>query len=153
MNLRINNCIEPRNLSDQISSDKKQAGFIYFDSKEPWPDNEERRNERLPDDWQLRNGKLIVKQSRKKYLPKPLYIDSSGIVSYEGLKCHFFSSPFRFCPSCGVSYGFREFSDFAKLSTLSSEGTKHMQLTVLTLSAILSLRDEVSIEKFRKEKY
>ena len=66
------------------------------------------------------------------------------------MKCHFFPSPFRFCPSCGVAYGFREFSDFAKLSTLSSEG-RSTATTILALSSIRSLKKEISIKDDAKK--
>lgn len=143
--------VEPRALNEQITLDKKQPGFIYLSSSDPWPDDEEQRNEKLPDDWtEVRGGKLVVRQGRKKYLPRAVYIESTGEVSNDGMKCHFFPSPFRFCPSCGVSYGFREHSDFAKLSTLSSEG-RSTATTILTLSAIRSLRKEESIRSDAKK--
>uniref|UniRef100_A0A7V2ZKH8 DEAD/DEAH box helicase n=1 Tax=Ignavibacterium album TaxID=591197 RepID=A0A7V2ZKH8_9BACT len=143
--------IEPRALNEQISLHKKQPGFIYLDSSNPWPDDEQKRNEKLPDDWtEIRNGKLVVRQSRKEYLPKIIYVETTGEISNDGMKCYFFPSPFRFCPSCGVSYGFREHSDFAKLSTLSSEG-RSTATTILTLSAIRSLRKEESIRSDAKK--
>lgn len=143
--------VEQRFLKDSISTKAKKAGFLYVNTMDPWPDNEEARNDRLPDDWlEFKNGKSIVKQSRKKNLPSPIYVGTDGKISTDGIKMHFIESPFRFCLHCGVSYGFRERSDFAKLATLSSEG-RSTATTILTLSSILALKDELSLhERARK---
>ena len=53
----------------------------------------------------------------------------------------FIPAPFRFCLCCEVSYGARQTSDFAKLSSLSSEG-RSTATTILSLSAIRSSRNE-----------
>src|SRR6266702_2381306 len=53
---------------------------------------------------------------------------------------YFVAASFRFCPHCGVSYGSRQIGDFAKLSSLSSEG-RSTATTILSLSAIRRLRD------------
>ena len=50
-------------------------------------------------------------------------------------------SPFRFCLHCGVSYGARQSSDFAKLTELSSGG-RSTDTTILSMSLIRRLRND-----------
>lgn len=54
------------------------------------------------------------------------------------------AAPFRFCLHCTVSYGFRQSSDFAKLTYLGSEG-RSTATTILSLSAARALRRDESL--------
>lgn len=59
-------------------------------------------------------------------------------------------APFRFCLQCGVSYGARQSSDFAKLTELSSGG-RSTDTTILSMAVICRLRsDQNLIPKARK---
>ena len=62
----------------------------------------------------------------------------------EGVECFFIPAPFRFCLHCGVAYGFRQGTDFAKLSTLGSEG-RSTATSILSLSTIRALRQETTL--------
>jgi very-short-patch-repair endonuclease len=60
------------------------------------------------------------------------------------------NAPFRFCQHCGVSYGMRQTSDFAKVTTLGSEG-RSTATTILTLSTIRHLQqDEGLLQEAKK---
>src|SRR6266568_1412995 len=136
----------PRELNDQFD-DQGRVGFLYYSEENPWPDDEDSLRERLPDEWleEYRNG-TRVRRNRRNDLPHCVRVRADG-VSVESfgsdenlLDCHFVPAPFRFCLHCGVSYGSRQVGDFAKLTSLSSEG-RSTATTVLSLSAIRRLRD------------
>ena len=66
------------------------------------------------------------------------------------LRCGYITSPFRFCLKCGVSYGFRQRSDFGKLTALGSEG-RSTATTIMSLSVIRNLQSNDTLpEKARK---
>ncbi len=129
-----------RDLDDQ-SDDDGSPGFLYYSSDEPWPDDSEQVLGRIPEDWieDYREGRRVL-SSRKKYLPQPMRVDGSG---HEGgdLAAYFIPAPFRFCLHCGVSYNFRQGDDFAKLTSLASEG-RSTATTILSLSAVRGLRSD-----------
>jgi ATP-dependent helicase YprA (DUF1998 family)/very-short-patch-repair endonuclease len=136
----------PRELNDQHDEGGK-AGFLYHSEENPWPIDEDSLRERLPDEWleEHRNG-IRVRRNRRNDLPYSLSIRADGTpvesfgLDENLLDCHFVPAPFRFCLHCGVSYGSRQIGDFAKLSSLSSEG-RSTATTILSLSAIRRLRD------------
>ena len=133
----------PRDLGERISEDAT-PGFLHFSSTEPWPDDEADILHRVPEDWiedaPRGNGRRVM-ASRKKYLPQPARIDACGQEADEGLNAHFIPAPFRFCVHCGVSYNFRQNDDFAKLTSLASEG-RSTATTILSLSVVRGLRSD-----------
>jgi ATP-dependent helicase YprA (DUF1998 family) len=135
--------IEPRTFQDQAHDSNGEAGYLYCSESDPWPDDDP--IPRLPDDW-IEEGKLVprIKSGKKEDLPKVIQLDGGGFESSDGLKFNFVRTPFQFCLNCGVAYGARSRSDFSKLSTLSSEG-RSTATSILSLSAILKLRDEESL--------
>ncbi len=101
--------------------------------------------DRLPSDWvELVNGSRRVVSARRRDCRCPSRSPPTGPQSEPGLACHFIGAPFRFCLQCGVSYDSRQRSDFAKLSTLSSEG-RSTATTVLSLSAVRHLRTDATL--------
>jgi ATP-dependent helicase YprA (DUF1998 family)/very-short-patch-repair endonuclease len=131
---------QPRALSDNASGGDGEAGFLYFSTDHPWPSDEQTSFYRLPDDWlEDFQGRIRVRPNRQDSLPKPICVGTDGVESGDGLGCHYIASPFRFCLYCGVSYGFRQTDDFAKLTSLGSEG-RSTATTILSLSAITHLR-------------
>lgn len=130
----------PRDLSDHLNDEESEAGFLYVSITDPWPVDAESITQRLPDDWlEEHRSALRVRPSRGRHLPQAVRIGSDGIESEAGLDCHYLPVPFRFCLRCGVSYGARQASDFAKLASLSTEG-RSSATTVLSLAAIQYLR-------------
>ena len=143
--------VEPRELTDLQNDDESTTGFLYFNSQNPWPMGENEIIQRLPDDWiETVNGKLGIRKNRKPYLPRIVKLGSDGIEDENGLEFQFVPAPFHFCLNCGVSYGIRQRSDFAKLSTLSSEG-RSTATTILSLSAIEFLEKQKSLKDEAKK--
>jgi ATP-dependent helicase YprA (DUF1998 family)/very-short-patch-repair endonuclease len=142
-----------RQLNDQLSDeDENEAGFLYFSSDNPFPTEEEDviNDNRLPDDWlEERSGRLRVRRDRQDRLPINVSVGADGAESSEGLNFNYIAAPFRFCLHCGVAYGMRQRDDFAKLSSLGSEG-RSTATTITSLSAIRSLRRSSLPERARK---
>ncbi len=135
----------PRLFSDPLYDEEGEAGFLYYSTTDPWPEDSEAVLEKLPDDWvEDYRGTRRVRTNRKKDLPQPVRVNAAGQESETGLDGHYVPAPFHFCLFCGVAYGVRQTSDFAKLTTLGSEG-RSTATTILSLSAIRNLRTEQSL--------
>ncbi|MCS6976903.1 MAG: DEAD/DEAH box helicase [Gemmatales bacterium] len=132
---------EPRNLTDRLHDNDGLAGYLYLSSENAWPgDRLNELIERLPEDWvEEHSGQPRIKPSRLKDLPQPVHVGPDGVENQDGLEGYFIAAPFRFCLNCGVSYNFRQTSDFGKLTALGSEG-RSTATTILSLSVIRSLK-------------
>jgi ATP-dependent helicase YprA (DUF1998 family)/very-short-patch-repair endonuclease len=142
----------PRDLSDHLSdAEEGEAGFLYASTTDSWPFDTEAMMQRLPDDWlEEHRGALRVRANRRPYLPQAVRLGCDGSEADTGLDGHYLPTPLRFCLHCGVSYGFRQTSDFAKLASLGTEG-RSSATTILSLAAIRYLRnDETLPERARK---
>ncbi|MBI3273374.1 MAG: DEAD/DEAH box helicase [Planctomycetes bacterium] len=144
---------EPRELSDHLTGDDAEAGFLFFNTSRPWPNDVKAELQRLPDDWiEDHRGGSRVRANRREHVPRTLRITPEGReveAGALGLSVQYFAAPFRFCLNCGVAYGGRQGSDFAKLGTLGSEG-RSTATTILSMSAIRHLRKENLPERARK---
>jgi ATP-dependent helicase YprA (DUF1998 family) len=131
----------PRDLTDRTTLDDTVAGYIFFSETNSWPSHDaEQVLDRLPEDWlEERNGQRRIKRNREPHLPHPVRVNLLGEMAGEGVDCHFLTTPFRFCLSCGVAYSARQTSDFGKLTALGSEG-RSTATTILSMSAIRGLR-------------
>ena len=132
----------PRDLGGRAEEDGDSEGFLYFSSQRPWPDDpQEVLDHRLPDDMlELKDGHVRLKSGQKDRLPRALHIEPGGRVGDDGPVFQFIPAPFRFCLRCGVSYGSRQASDFAKL-TLLGAGGRSSATTILGLATIGYLRE------------
>ncbi|HWQ36643.1 MAG TPA: DEAD/DEAH box helicase [Blastocatellia bacterium] len=142
----------PRQLNDQLSDDESEAGFLYFSTERPFPGSEDEiiNGNRIPDDWvEERGGRLRVRKDRQDQLPESVCLGTDGVEKADGLIFSYIAAPFRFCLCCGVSYGARQRDDFAKLSSLGSEG-RSTATTITSLSAIRNLRRSSLPERARK---
>lgn len=141
----------PRQLNENKDSHGGEPGFLYLNQNNPWPEDYYDAIDRLPDDWlEESNGKLAVKKSQRKNLPEAVRISPDGKKSENGQQVAYLKAPFRFCLHCGVSYGARQSSDFAKLTELSSGG-RSTDTTILSISLIRRLRNDQSLQpKARK---
>ena len=140
-----NRVFDPREASDQETDPANLPGYLYLKSDDPWPTDSNQIMDRLPEDWlEEHRGDRRIKKSRRGGLPELLRVAADGTESSAGSEVHFISTPFRFCLHCGVAYGARQKSDFAKVSSLSSEG-RSTATTILTLSVVRSLRKEPSL--------
>ena len=134
-----------RELSDQLSDQESEAGFLYTSSMQPWPIDAEEMMQRLPDDWlEEHRGVLRVRSNRRASLPQSVCLNPEGHEADAGHDCAYLPAPFRFCLRCGVSYGFRQTSDFAKLASLGTEG-RSSATTILSLAAIRYLRQDQTL--------
>lgn len=130
----------PRRLDEQ-SDDQGQAGFLYFSTDRPFPTSEDEiiNGDRIPEDFvENLNGRLRIRKDRQDQLPKSVRVGTDGVEKADGLACSYIPAPFRFCLRCGVSYGGRQLDDFAKLSSLGSEG-RSTATTITSLSTIRNL--------------
>ena len=143
---------EPREVSDCQDGPDGEAGFLYASTDAPWPSDEEEIMRCLPEEWlEEHRGRTRVKPGRRKDLPSLTRVSTEGHDSGDGLLCHFLSAPFRFCLRCGVSYDFRQRSDFSKLTSLGTEG-RSTATTILALSCIRHLRHDPALRETKANK-
>lgn len=131
----------PRDFSDRATEENADAGYIYISTGNPWPEEgSDDLIRRLPDDWIDEAGRVV--RNRREHLPQAIHVRANGEQGGDGTTAWFVPAPFRFClhGDCGVSYGFRQRSDFQKLSALGSEG-RSTATTILSLSAIRHLKE------------
>ncbi|MBI2567877.1 MAG: DEAD/DEAH box helicase, partial [Candidatus Schekmanbacteria bacterium] len=141
-----------RELSDRLDNDDGEPGFLYVNTRAPWPASGAEMLERLPDSWlESVDGVVRVRDARRKLLPREIFASTDGAEGSGELRAHWLQAPFSFCLECGVAYSAHEQSDFGKLGTLGSEG-RCSATTVLSLSTIRDLRrgDHEIPEKARK---
>lgn len=139
---------------DEKPEDKDERGnygYLFFCEENPWPTSLEEVLTRLPDDWseEFQGGRRI-KKDRKSYLPTYFDVRPDGSVGTDGFPCHFITSPFRFCPNCGVAYDAHQRTDYPKLGMLGSDG-RSTATTILCLTAILSLQTEPTLDKVARK--
>jgi len=141
----------PRELNENRESDSGEPGFLYLNQENPWPEDNYDAIDRLPDDWiEEINGELVIKKSQRRNLPEVISVSLDGKKGEGGQRVAYLKAPFRFCLHCGVSYGARQSSDFAKLTELSSGG-RSTDTTILSMSLIRQLRnDQDLLPKARK---
>ncbi len=143
----------PRDLSDRPGEEIGDPGFLFFSSGNPWPASDADIIERLPEDWlEEFHGGLRVRSNYRRYVPQTLTVFSNGLADQasldgdSGLRMQFVPAPFRLCLHCGVTYGSRQQSDFAKLTELSSGG-RSTDTTLLSLSLLRTLRSDAGLKK------
>ncbi len=142
-----------RDLSDRVDSDEDgEAGFLYRDSDNPWPEDPSEILDRLPDDWlEVADGRTRIRRSLREEQPQVVLVDPRGAVSSHGLRFAYVRTPFRFCQNCGVSYrARRRDSDFGRLATLASGG-RSTATTILSLSSVRYLRGEDTLKEYAKK--
>ena len=135
---------EPRLLNARKDEDDGEAGFLYINTRDPWPTSGAAVLERLPESWLEvgKDGQLTVIRSRKDDLPSEKFVGADGVEGGGSLRALWFEAPFLFCLKCRVAYDAHQTSDFGKLATLGSEG-RSTATSVLTLSTLRTMqRDE-----------
>lgn len=131
--------------------EKSNYGYLFYCDDNPWPTSPEEVLNRLPDDWSEEfQGSRRIKSSRESYLPKPFHVRPDGTIGSDGFLCHFITSPFRFCPNCGVAYDAHQRTDYPKLGMLGSDG-RSTATTILCLTAILSLQTEPTLDRVARK--
>ncbi len=126
-------------------------GYLYLSTTNPWPTTPDEFMDRLPEDWvEEHRGQRRIKKSQRANAPELIRVAADGTESTGGIEVSFIGAPFRFCLCCGVAYGARQKSDFAKLASLSSEG-RSTATTILSLSVIRGLKNETSLHDRAKK--
>ena len=138
-----NTVYEPTALADQTPDEETtiETGYLLVSDDQPWPSSETDALERLPEEWKEIDGRL--KSYQRKSVPRLVRVRKDGSEADVGTPAVFIRAPFKFCLTCGISYGGRS-NEFSKLGTLGSEG-RSTATTLLTMSAIRSLRNEASL--------
>ncbi|MEN6478488.1 MAG: helicase-related protein, partial [Anaerolineales bacterium] len=127
-----------------------KLGYLYCEEGSPWFNDPQDLTELYPDDWlEEWHGKPRLVAHRREYAPQRVHIDPSGHETPEGQEYLWISGRLSFCPHCGVSYEARQRSDIGKLAGLDAGG-RSTGTTMLTLSALLSLRESDLPEHARK---
>ncbi len=130
----------PRALSDRFNDEEGEPGFLYLSSSHPWPTDPGKVLESLPEDClEEFRGSLRVRKDRQEWIPKPVRVSTEAVEGEGGTDLHYVPAPFHFCLACGVAYGARQRSDFAKLTSLATEG-RSTATTILSLAAIRYLK-------------
>jgi ATP-dependent helicase YprA (DUF1998 family) len=136
-----------RDFMERRTEKSAEPGYLYINSKNPWPEEYEDLLERLPEEWLEDTGDgYAIRRARRKDVPESIRVQPDGMESDVGIIAQWTEAPFRFCLNCGVSYDFRQRSDFAKLASLGSEG-RSTATTILSLSAIHNIMDEETLPK------
>lgn len=129
-----------RGLSERQLPDLETAGYLYLGDAKTWPSDPDEARERLPESWlEDRKNRRVVKDSRKVDIPTEMFVSGLGKQDEGVQRVHWIKAPFRFCLNCGVAYGTRQRSDFAKLASLGTDG-RSTATTVMAVATIRELR-------------
>ncbi|MBX9386923.1 DEAD/DEAH box helicase [Streptomonospora nanhaiensis] len=121
-------------------------GYLYISAGAPWPQTVQQAldEDLIPESWletDRRSGLRRVIESRRKYLPQPVWVAPDGTVTERGSGVYaaYIRMPLGLCLACGVTYTAVRGRDFAKLMTLDQEGRSSAS-TVISQSIVRSLR-------------
>lgn len=132
--------------NEEAEGDEVQPGYLYYSTRNPWPEDTAEMMNRLPDDWlEEHNGSLRIKYHQRGNLPGMMVLGTGGEEVENEIMCYFVPRPFKFCLNCGMAYAGRR-TEFVKLAALASEG-RSTATTILSLSSIKHLRREESLSK------
>jgi very-short-patch-repair endonuclease len=137
-----------RELSERPDDEDTDGGYLFIDTKDPWPTDREEQLERLPDSWieHRQDGTRKLVKNRVDRVPRPVWVRPDGVEGEGGLQAWFIQAPFLFCLRCRVEYDAYQRSDYGKLATLGTEG-RSSATTLLTLTGIRRLRHDGTLEK------
>ena len=136
------NEFEPRDLGD---TQDQGPGFLYLSEDRPWPEGASDQLDRLPESW-LEPGRRRVRANRRAFRPRRVVVGPDGAVLTDddcgrGTVGWWIPTPFRFCLNCGLSYEGRLGRDFARLTTLGSDG-RSTATTIMSLATVRYLRED-----------
>ena len=103
--------------------------------------------DRIPEGWVTGSGdERQVAADRRDFLPDVMSVDSAGAIVEAGGLSVAYIDKFRFClnPDCRIVYEAARGNDFAKLSSLGSEG-RSSATTVLSASIVRAQQKEADI--------
>ncbi|GAA1856045.1 DEAD/DEAH box helicase [Actinomadura bangladeshensis] len=143
----------PRQEQDAAGGDDAN-GYLYISTGHPWPVENPLGEGRLPDSWfdTDEGGTPYVLPRLRDHLPKEVWlgVDGGERAPGDGLRAAYFSTPFRFCLRCRVSYAQTRGSDFAKLASYAAEG-RSSAVSVISSSVVRSLRTQQGLDDEAKK--
>ncbi|MGH3243420.1 MAG: DEAD/DEAH box helicase [Spirillospora sp.] len=143
----------PRQDQDAAGGDAAN-GYLYVSSADPWPVQDPIAAGRLPDSWfdTDEGGEPHVLQRLRDHLPREVWLGMDGRErpDGDGIRAAYFSTPFRFCLRCRVSYAQTRGTDFAKLASYAAEG-RSSAVSVISSSIVRSLRAEEGLDDEAKK--
>ena len=123
---------------DVRDDNRENAGYLYVNSLNPWPEEPSESLERLPSEWLNEKGKLP--SHRRDWQPLPFRINPNGSVGQDGLSVAFLPGKFRFCLHCGVSYDRAGgMSDIGKVGALGTEG-RSSAISMISMNTVRRMR-------------
>ncbi|QWZ07722.1 DEAD/DEAH box helicase [Nocardioides panacis] len=135
----------PREERDQ--SGEKKTGYLFLSASESWPEKSDTLAlaDRVPEAWVTGTGdERQIAADRRDLLPDVKQVDRSGAIVDAGGVSAAYLDKFRFCLNCRTVYESARGNDFAKLSSLGSEG-RSSATTVLSASIVRAQQKEVGI--------
>lgn len=141
---------ERRDFGDLSPNNERgqEAGFLYIDTEDPWPDDPQAIKERLPSTWLVEDDR--IDPNRRDDVPQLVRVNTKGEEDEAGMEMLWIPAPFRFCLNCKISYDPTIRSDYTKIARLSTEG-RSSATSLVTLSLIRGLGADPSLEpKARK---
>ena len=129
-----------RDLTDQKPDEGREAGFLFLDDTDLWPQDSADQLAILPREWFDHNNRL--RRNRQNTVPQLIHVNPDGSVGYRdgSVAGWWVPAPFRFCLACRVSYTSPNLgSDFTRLSTLGSGG-RATATTIMSLTTVQHLR-------------
>ncbi|MUN36464.1 DEAD/DEAH box helicase [Actinomadura litoris] len=143
----------PRQDQDAAGGDAAN-GYLYLSADEPWPVQDPIGAGRLPDSWYDtdESGAPYVLPALRDHLPREVWLGVDGAERPEGdgVRAAYFSTPFRFCLRCRVSYTQTRGKDFAKLASYAAEG-RSSAVSVISSSIVRSLRTQEGLSDEAKK--
>ncbi len=143
---------EPREFNKRAEGEEAEAGYLYPDFEEKWPEGDlEKIIELLPETMlDEQGGRIQIRQSARGKVPRVVYLSPLGEGGKGSLRYLWFPTPFIFCHHCGVAYHHRQTSDFGKLTTLGPQG-RATATTILAQAVVSRLRADTALpEEARK---
>ncbi len=140
---RRSRVFEPRELSDRSSEDDDRApAFSTSTQTDPWPPDPGEVQQRAARGLARGTSRARVGSNRaaRTTSHRHVRVGLDGKESERGLDCHFIRAPFRFCLHCGVAYGSRQHTRLRASSRRSAPEGRSTATTILSLSAVRSLR-------------
>ncbi|MEV4002445.1 DEAD/DEAH box helicase [Actinomadura sp. NPDC049753] len=143
----------PRQDQDAAGGDEAN-GYLYISTEDPWPVQDPIAAGRLPDSWidTDESGAAHVLPRLRDHLPREVWLGTDGRERREGdgVRAAYFSTPFRFCLRCRVSYTQTRGKDFAKLASYAAEG-RSSAVSVISSSIVRSLRAQSGLDDEAKK--
>jgi len=135
----------PRTLNGGRGDQADATGLLLL-TKTPWPTpHDPAVLDLVPTDWVVDStGSRSLDKARVNKLPTPVRVDAFGTITDDGTPGAFFET-LHFCPTCKTSYESPRQSEFARVSSLGTEG-RASAVTVLSQAVVRTLKAETDLD-------